>query len=88
MWRCLAAPSPGHTGRDPIRTPLGVHLPTPLCIATGSVIVSELNAAAGANLVRWRWAVPRSKPKIESTYGAKVFAVYGFHGETPGCAFQ
>ena len=29
MWRCLASPSPGHPGRDPLRTPLDVNLPAP-----------------------------------------------------------
>ncbi len=88
MWRCLATPSPRHTGRDPIRAPLGVNLPAPLFIAASSVVVSELDAAARANLVRRIWAVPRSEPKIKTTHGAKMFAVYGSHGETPGCAFQ
>ncbi len=88
MRRSLAAPSPGHTGRDPIRTPLGVNLPAPLFIVAGSVVVSELDAAARANLIRRIWAVPRSKSEVESAYGAKMFAVYVIHGETPYCLFQ
>jgi hypothetical protein len=88
MRRGLAAPSPGHASRNPIRTPLGVKLAAPFVIAASTVGVPELDAAARANLVGWIWAVPWSKSEVESTYGAETFAVYGIHDETPYCLFQ
>ena len=70
------------------RAPLGVNLPAPLFIAASSVVVSRTGCRSTGKSVRRIWAVPRSEPKIKTTHGAKMFAVYGSHGETPGCAFQ